>query len=132
MRPSLAGCDLDEAPLLGRPDWWALWFRVLDRPAPRSFGIALADEHLDAAAAIAGHGIAIGSPILFRHELEAGRLVPAHDLVVTDGRAFWLAWPLARRDTRKIARLREWLGAEAETERAASARYIAAAVLQAV
>lgn len=129
--PSLAGRALDSAPLLGRPDWWALWFRVLGRPAPRSFGIDLAEEHLDAAAAIAGHGVTIGSPILFRHEIEAGRLVPAHDLVVTDGRSFWLAWPLARRDTRKIARLREWLGDEAEAERIASARYIAAAVLQA-
>jgi LysR family glycine cleavage system transcriptional activator len=128
--PALAGRELGEVPLLGRPDWWALWFRVFGRAVPRSFGIDLAEEHLDAAAAIAGHGITIGSPILFRHELEAGRLVPAHDLVVTDGRAFWLVWPLARRDTRKIARLRAWLGVEAETERAASARYIATAVLQ--
>lgn len=127
--PSLAGTGLDEAPLLGRPDWWALWFRALGRDAPRAFGIDLAEEHLDAAAAIAGHGITIGSPILFRHELEAGRLVPAHELVVSDGRSFWLAWPVARRDNRKIRQLREWIGEEAEAERTASARFIAAAAV---
>lgn len=128
--PSLAGADLDAVPLLGRPDWWTLWFRALGREAPRSFGIQLAEEHLDAAAAIAGHGVTIGSPILFRHELESGRLVPAHELVVSDGRSFWLAWPVARRDNRKIGQLREWIGEEAADERAASARFIASARLQ--
>ena len=35
-------------------------------------------EHLDVGAAIAGQGIAIGSPILFQAELDGGRLVQAH------------------------------------------------------
>jgi LysR family glycine cleavage system transcriptional activator len=122
--PSLAGADLETAPLLGRPDWWAQWFAALGRPAPQHFGIALADEYLDAAAAIAGHGITIGSPILFRAELEAGRLVPAHDLVVSAGRGFWLTWPVARQHSRKIHAFRAWIEAEAAAERAASAPFL--------
>ncbi|NYT42788.1 LysR family transcriptional regulator [Sphingomonas sp. R-74633] len=127
--PALAGVDLESAPLLGRPDWWTRWFAALGRPVPQHFGIALADEHLDAAAAIAGHGITIGSPILFRAELEAGRLVPAHDLVVGDGRSFWLAWPSGRQGSRKIQAFRAWIEVEAEAERAASSDFIARSIL---
>jgi LysR family glycine cleavage system transcriptional activator len=107
-----------ELPLLGRPDWWALWYRALgvDRaPGPDRFGTTFSAEYLDIAAAIAGHGIAIGSPILFRDEIEAGRLVPAHPLPATDGRRFWLAYPTVRRQARKIACFREWLCDEATT-----------------
>jgi LysR family transcriptional regulator, glycine cleavage system transcriptional activator len=109
-------------PLLGRPDWWTLWYRTLgfdgELPA-RSFGTQLAHEHLDIAAAIAGHGVAIGSPILFRDELAAGRLVPAHDLIATDGRAFWFTYATGRHISRKIARFREWLCDEAARDRTA-------------
>ena len=96
-----------DVPLLGRPDWWALWFRAIGHrwpPPPEYFGIQLSEEHLDATAAIAGHGITIGSPILFRGELDAGRLVPAHSVVAGDGRSFWLAYPLARQNSAKIGR----------------------------
>lgn len=116
-----------DAPLLGRPDWWALWYRALgvaDAPPPQRFGSTFAAEHLDIAAAVAGHGIAIGSPILFRDELDAGRLVPAHDLVAGDGRTFWLAYPVARQHSRKIAAFSEWLCDEAARERAAARAFI--------
>jgi len=130
--PSLADsvADFDgELPLLGRPDWWELWFRTLGKGSPRSFGIQLAEEHLDAVAAIAGHGITIGSPILFRREIETGRLVPAHELVVGDGRAFWLTYPAVRRATQKIRRLEQWLTEEAAQERAASQKFLDAAII---
>jgi LysR family glycine cleavage system transcriptional activator len=116
-------------PLLGRPDWWELWFRALGRDRSRQFGIGLAEEHLDAAAAMAGHGITIGSPLLFRHELEAGRLVPAHDVVAGDGRAFWLTYPVARRSSEKIGQFEAWLTEEAAIERSASAGFIDAAIM---
>lgn len=115
-------------PLLGRSDWWALWFRALGRDSPREFGIHLAEEHLDAAAAIAGHGVTIGSPILFRSELEAGRLIAAHDLVVSDGRSFWLTYPAARGGSRKIRRFETWIIGQAEEEREASSHHLQACV----
>ncbi|MEO8672194.1 MAG: LysR substrate-binding domain-containing protein [Tahibacter sp.] len=119
------------APLLGRPDWWSLWYRARgysDTAPPGSFGTQLAEEHLDIAAAMAGHGIAIGSPILFGHEIAAGRLVPAHEFVASDGRAFWFAYPITRQNSRKITAFGEWLAAEATHERKAALAYVQAAV----
>jgi LysR family glycine cleavage system transcriptional activator len=119
-------------PLLGRPDWWALWFRALGRDGPlpkEAFGISLSEEHLDAAAAIAGHGITIGSPILFRSEIDAGRLTPAHPLVAGDGRAFFLAYPLARRQGAKVGLFRTWLCEQAEAARVGARDLIAGAVI---
>jgi LysR family glycine cleavage system transcriptional activator len=121
-----------DVPLLGRPDWWGLWFRArgfTSAPPPSRFGTSLPVEHLDVAAAIAGQGIAIASPILFRDEIEAGRLVPAHEFVAGDGRSFWLAFPAARRQSRKVAAFRQWLCEEAARDSEASARFIQRAVI---
>lgn len=99
-------------PLLGRPDWWTMWYEAAGHDAGAlagRFGTSYPNEHLDIAAAVAGHGIAIGSPILFRSELDAGRLVPAHEFVAADGRAFWLVFPAARESRSKIACFRAWL-----------------------
>ncbi|MDI9239083.1 LysR substrate-binding domain-containing protein [Lysobacter sp. LF1] len=114
-------------PLLGRPDWWSLWYRALGFDGtipPGRFGMQLSAEYLDIAAAVAGQGVAIGSPILFRDELDAGRLVPAHDLVVSDGRAFWFTYPAARHDSRKIVSFRDWVSAEAARDRDAARAFI--------
>jgi LysR family glycine cleavage system transcriptional activator len=116
-----------EVPLLGRPDWWTMWFRARGfnaGPSRDKFGTSLAHEYLDIVAAVAGQGIAIGSPLLFRAELDSGRLVPAHDLVGTDDRAFWFVYPAARQHSRKIKAFSEWLEDEAAEARAAGARYI--------
>lgn len=120
------------APLLGRPDWWAIWYRALgaaQAPEPSRFGTSLSFEHLDIAAAIAGHGIAIASPILFRSEIEAGRLVPAHDLVAGDGRSFWFVYPVVRQNSAKLTRFRDWIDAEAERARDSAAAAIRAAIV---
>ncbi len=102
--------------LLGRPDWWAAWYAgigVSSVDLGNRFGTRLNAEHLDAAAAIAGQGVTIGSPILFGNDIAAGRLVPVHDFIAADGRAFWLVYPTLRERSRKIARFREWLCDEA-------------------
>jgi LysR family glycine cleavage system transcriptional activator len=116
-----------EVPLLGRPDWWTMWYRARGfeaGPSRDKFGTSLAHEYLDIAAAVAGQGIAIGSPLLFRAEIDSGRLVPAHDFVGTDGRAFWFTYPAAREHSRKIAAFGEWLAAEAASARDAGASFI--------
>lgn len=121
-----------EVPLLGRPDWWALWYRArgcADAMPPDRFGTHLSAEYLDIAAAVAGHGIAIGSPILFRSEIDAGRLVPAHDFVAGDGRAFWLAYPVARQNSPKLTAFRQWLCGRAERDREAAQAFIRRAVI---
>ena len=116
-----------EVPLLGRPDWWTMWFRARGfnaGPSRDKFGTSLAHEYLDIAAAVAGQGIAIGSPLLFRNELDDGRLVPAHDFVATDDRAFWFMFPAARQHSRKLQLFGEWLEQEAAAARTAGAGYI--------
>jgi len=130
LQPAMAGIEDPRVPLavplLGRPDWWALWYRALGRegPPPSRFGTSLATEYLDVAAALAGHGVVIASPILFRGEIDAGRLVPAHARVVPAGRSFWLAYPVARRHSRKIELFRDWLCDAAAAARAAAAPHL--------
>ena len=119
-------------PLLGRPDWWALWHRAqgFDQPlAPERFGTLLSAEYLDIAAAVAGHGVAMGSPILFHAEIASGRLVPAHDFVASDGRAFWFTYAVARQHSGKVNKFREWLGDEAAGDCAAAQEFIRRAVV---
>jgi LysR family glycine cleavage system transcriptional activator len=114
-----------DASLLGRPDWWAAWYEQRGYARvdlSKRFGTSLQAEYLDAAAAIAGQGITIGSPILFADDIEAGRLVPAHDFVADSGRSFWFVYPAVRDKSRKIAAFRDWVRAEAETANAEFAR----------
>ena len=116
-----------EVPLLGRPDWWTLWYRARgfdSGPSREKFGTSLAHEYLDIAAAVAGQGIAIGSPLLFRAELDSGRLVPAHDFVGTDGRAFWFMYPAARQHSRKLNLFGEWIEEQAAAALVAGSSYI--------
>lgn len=120
-----------QVPLLGRSDWWKLWYHALgssDVELAGRFGTHLSAEYLDIAAAVAGQGIAIGSPILFHDEIKAGRLVPAHDVVASDGRSFWFVFPVARHDSGKVGRFRDWVCAEAERDRLAAYRYIRGAM----
>jgi len=111
-----------DAPLLGRPDWWTRWYEALGMRVDLGgrFGTTLQAEYLDAAAAIAGQGVTIGSPILFADEIKAGRLVPAHDFVAPDGRAFWFVYPAALAKSRKIVAFRDWIVAEAEAAAASA------------
>lgn len=118
-----------DVPLLGRPDWWAIWYNAqgLDAPSSDRFGTNLSAEYLDVAAASAGHGIAIGSPILFANEIASGRIVPAHEFVATDGRSFWLTFPAARQHSGKLAKFREWICDEAARASKAANIYISRA-----
>lgn len=119
-------------PLLGRQDWWTLWYRARgfgDVALSGSFGTRLSAEYLDVAAAVAGHGVTIGSPILFRNEIASGRLVPAHDFVAGDGRSFWLTYPVARQNSRKIVRFREWLCDEAARDLDAAHAFVRRAAI---
>jgi LysR family glycine cleavage system transcriptional activator len=104
--------------LLGRADWWKRWYDAVGFPnadLEGRFGTTLAAEHLDAAAAMAGHGVTIGSPILFADELAAGRLVPVQDLIASDGCYFWFVYPIARSRSAKIEAFGEWLREETKT-----------------
>ena len=115
---SLEANPSGRVPLIGRPDWWERWLQTAGL-APGNLrerlGNAYPAEHLDAAAAIAGEGVTIGSPILFADEITSGRLVPVHHAIATDGCWFWFAYPITLAQTRKIKILAEWLREQART-----------------
>ena len=105
--------------LLGRPNWWANWFAAAGWPGldlGGRFGTDFGAEHMCVTAAMAGHGVALASPIFFARELASGSLVAAHDLVVADGRRYWFTWPGVRAGSAKVQAFRAWIRAEAEQD----------------
>ena len=61
---------------------------------------------------MAGLGIALLTPFLWRGDVAAGRLCRLFDETATAGYAYWLVLPPERRMLPKIKRFREWLVAE--------------------
>lgn len=64
-------------------------------------------------AAMAGAGVAIGAPFLFADEIASRALTQPYDLVVPNGKAYWLVSPEATAERPKIKAFREWMIAEA-------------------
>ena len=104
--------DLANAPLIGLDAAWNDWFAaagVSERPAS-AIGRLIADlQVLEVASALAGRGVALGSPVLFAAELAQGRLVRPFDVSVDQSAGFWLAYPADRRRVHKLAAFRDWV-----------------------
>ncbi len=98
--------------------WWNDWDRAMASPAsadatPSSFrGLQFDSQMLSAAAAMSGNGVAILAPILFRAELEAGRLVRVGSQAAHTDRAFRMIYPEIRRNAPKIKAFRAWFDRE--------------------
>ncbi len=109
----LQPADLQRLPLISPQDeWWARWFKaagvLLDTDRPRG-GIRLDTQADEGHAAMAGQGLALLTPFLWRGDLAAGRLMQPFALTSTAGYAYWLAYPPERRMVTKVKRFREWL-----------------------
>ncbi|HEY8617418.1 LysR substrate-binding domain-containing protein [Phenylobacterium sp.] len=106
--------DVRDVPRIGAAWEWALWFQAAGVEPPQDAAgaaprLAGDTQTLEVAAALAGHGVALASPILFAGEIASGRLVQPFDVTVQMGSTYWLVYPKDRRKTRKIAAFREWL-----------------------
>jgi len=115
--------DLLELPFVNEGDAWnAQWLELAGLPGRpevlRGPNINLGSQYLDAAAAVAGGGIAMLTPVLYKEELRDGRLIQPFDIVGVDPASYWLVYPHARRNLPKIRAFRDWLLAEAEILRA--------------
>jgi len=110
-----APADFLKFPLLDPGDpWWPDWFALVgvsdydleSRPQSR-----LGFQTYTATAAMAGHGVAMLTPALYRSELAEGRLVQPFDVLGEEegGRAYWLVYPEQRRNVAKIKAFRDWL-----------------------
>ncbi|WP_441330959.1 LysR substrate-binding domain-containing protein [Lysobacter sp. CA196] len=111
--------DLLSLPRIGRERWWRSWLEaagVGDADLSARPGVELGIEQYEVTAAIAGHGVAITSPLFFRSELASGRLVQPFELVLRDERDYWLAYPEVRRGSAKIRAFRDWLLAQAQAD----------------
>jgi LysR family transcriptional regulator, glycine cleavage system transcriptional activator len=118
-----APADLLKLPRMGRERWWRAWLTaagVNDSDLSARPGVELGVEQYEVTAAIAGHGVAITSPLFFRAEIEAGRLVQPFARVLRDERDYWLVYPAARRQSAKIRAFRDWILEQAAREPAFS------------
>ncbi|WP_447764900.1 LysR substrate-binding domain-containing protein [Sphingopyxis panaciterrae] len=100
--------------------WWASWLAAAGVhivPPPRRSGIELDSQLQEASAVQAGFGIAMMTPLLWRAELDAGRLVQPFDTLYQPGTAHYLVNRENRVGVRKIERFREWLRAELDKDR---------------
>jgi LysR family glycine cleavage system transcriptional activator len=92
--------------------WWPVWFAaaglpdvdLTGRPVSR-FGA----QAFEASAAIAGQGVAILHPEFYTADIALGRLIQPFDILGHDGSDYWIAYPEARRNSRKIRAFRDFL-----------------------
>ncbi len=111
---------LDVDRLAPNDPWWAGWFAaagVDSVPPPQRRGIELDSQLQEASAVQGGYGIALMTPLLWRAELDAARLVRPFDALFQPGTAHYLVHRENRVGVRKIERFREWLRAEMEKDR---------------
>jgi LysR family glycine cleavage system transcriptional activator len=113
--------DLLKLPLLGSAARWKRWLAeagVADAAPVQRPGLEFEVDQFEVTAAMNGHGVALASPIFFRTDLDAGRLIaPFREIIARDVPDYWLVYPTARRQSAKIAAFRRWIVAEAKAAR---------------
>ena len=114
---------LFDVPRLSPGDiWWKIWLEaagLADREASAGGGIRLDSQVAEGNAAMAGHGVAMLSPLMWRNDLARGRLVQLFDLTVNEGPKYWLVYPEHKRNQPKIRAFRDWVLREVEAIRPA-------------
>lgn len=105
--------DLLKLPMLDPQDeWWALWFAEAGVPGFSTEGRPLSVmnwQSLLASAAMAGRGVTMLTPGLFRDEIASGRLIQPFKLLAGAGRGYYLVYPESRRNARKVRMFRDWM-----------------------
>jgi LysR family glycine cleavage system transcriptional activator len=105
--------DLLRVPQITPDDpWVAAWFKKagvkslppIDKPFAR-----LGFQSMEAAAVMAGRGVAMLTPQFYPDEIRAGRMEQPFDLVGWDGDYYFLVYPEARRNAPKIRAFRDWI-----------------------
>jgi len=97
---------------MGPEEDWAEWFAAAGVAAPRLEGhgrVIVDQQTIEVATAMAGQGVALGSPVLFAPEIEQGLLARPFAVTVALQAGFWLVYPKHRRRVAKIAAFRDWL-----------------------
>ena len=110
--------DLLDAPRIGLEKEWAAWFAAAGVVSPTRAAARLTADYqvLEVASALDDQGVALASPILFAREIRNGLLVRPFRETVSFHSGYYLVWPEGRRRSPKIARFRDWLQAQADTD----------------
>jgi len=107
-----APADLLTAPLIGAHEEWSDWFVAagVTTPLARTSGRLIADlQTIEVGSALAGQGVALGSPMLYAPEIAQGRLVRPFQTSMAVTAGYWLAYARDRHRAPKIAAFRDWL-----------------------
>jgi LysR family glycine cleavage system transcriptional activator len=92
--------------------WWPIWFAAAGMPDVDLSGrpsTKFGAQSVEAAAAVAGQGVAILRPEFYTDDVMLGRLIQPLETLAHDGSDYWLAYPGSRRNARKIRAFREFL-----------------------
>jgi LysR family transcriptional regulator, glycine cleavage system transcriptional activator len=133
LSPQLAGADCIRTPsdLLNLPmiaaddPWFSLWFEragVEGYSGRARRASPFTSQGLQAAAAMAGRGVAMLSPVLYEADVAAGRLAQPFDLLASDGRGYYVVHRRERRIPRKVRLFCDWIVHATETMREVPAR----------
>lgn len=105
--------DLLRLPILDPQDeWLEQWFTAAGVQGYSSEGrpsTMLGWQSLLGTAAMAGRGVAMLTPALFRDEIASGRLIQPFPLRASDGRGYYLVYADSRRNLPKIRLFRDWI-----------------------
>ncbi|NHT76343.1 LysR family transcriptional regulator [Rhizobiaceae bacterium CRRU44] len=92
--------------------WWPLWFTAIGHPLPdlsHQTPSKMGAQLYEAGLAIAGQGVAMLTPAFYTDDLASGRLIQPFATAANDGFHYWLVYPEARRNVRKIRDFRDWI-----------------------
>ena len=92
--------------------WWTIWFAAAGLPDVDLTGRPMSRfgaQTFEAAAAVAGQGVAILMPEFYSDDVALGRLIQPLDTLAHDGSDYWLAYPENRRNSKKIRAFREFM-----------------------
>ncbi len=92
--------------------WWPLWFAAAGMPDVDLSGRPVSRfgaQAFEAAAAIAGQGVAILKPEFYADDVALGRLIQPFDIMGSENSDYWLVYPEARRNSKKIRAFRDFL-----------------------
>lgn len=108
--------DLIKLPLVDVGDpWWLTWFEaagVKDTDFLDQHSSQMGPQTVDGNIALAGHGVAILSPIYYASALRDGLLVQPFELECVAEKPIWLAYSEAQKNNRKIKLFRDWIVSE--------------------
>ncbi|CDN48816.1 LysR substrate-binding domain-containing protein [Neorhizobium galegae] len=92
--------------------WWPFWFAAAGVPDVDLSGrpvSRMGAQAFEAAAAIASQGVGILQPEFYADDIALGRLVQPFDILGYDGSDYWLVYPEARRNSKKIRAFRDFM-----------------------